>query len=194
MTAPAKRGGSLPDPTVVPRVLEAVLDELAASGRERLSMDRIAKRAGVSKVTIYARWRTKYDLLGAAYDQLSQPFPALDAGSLAGDLDALWDVVMAGGADPRYAVALTELAAAASTDPSLRPHLDAASDNWQIGIRTMLRAAQERGELDDDVAVELLAEVLAALALRRVMLNTGPIDDTLRADIETLIRHPPRRP
>jgi AcrR family transcriptional regulator len=192
MPEPGKRGGSLPDPTVAPRVLEAVLDELAVAGRERLSMDRIAKRAGVSKVTIYARWSTKQELLAAAYEQLSQPFPALDTGTLTGDLDALWAVVMAGAADSRYAVALTELAAAAATDRSLQPHLDGASDNWQAGIRSMLHAAQARGELDDDVAVELLTEVITALALRRVMLNTGPIDDTLRTAIDTLIRHPPR--
>lgn len=191
MSIPGQRGGSLPDPAVAPRVIDAVLDELAASGRDRLSMDRIAKRAGVSKVTIYRRWRTKDDLLVAAYQQLSRPFPELATGTLAGDLDTLLAVVHAGAADPRYAVVLTELVAAAATDPGLRPHLHAVSENWQTGIRDMLTAAQERGEHDDDVDTDLLAEILAALVLRRIMF-AAPIDHTLRDDIGTLLRHPPR--
>ncbi len=187
----AKRGGSQPDPTVLPRVIDAVLDELATSGRARLSMDRIAQRAGVSKATMYTRWRSKDDLLVAAYQRLSRPFPTLDAGTLTGDLDALCQVVVAGAADPRYAAVLTELVAAATTDPTLQPHLLAVSNNWQAGIRAMLHAAQDRGELHADVAVALLAEVVSALTLRRVMFKNPPIDDTLRSDLEALIRHPP---
>ena len=188
-----KRGGSQPDPTVLPRVIDAVLDELATAGRARLSMDRIAQRAGVSKATMYTRWRSKDDLLVAAYQRLSRPFPTLDTGTLAGDLDALCEVVVAGAADPRYAAVLTELVAAATTDPTSQPHLLAVSNNWQAGIRAMLRAAQDRGELDADVSVPLLAEVVSALTIRRVMFKNPPIDHTLRADLDALIRHPPRR-
>ena len=192
MSIPGQRGGSLPDPTVAPRVIEAVLDELATSGRDGLSMDRIAKRAGVSKVTIYRRWHTKDDLLVAAYQQLSRPFPDLDTGTLTGDLDALLTVVLDGAADHRYPVVLTELVAAATTDPDLRPHLHTVSDNWQTGIRDMLTAAQQRGELDADVATDLLAEIISALVLRRIMFATTPIDHTLRDDLNTLLHHPPR--
>jgi AcrR family transcriptional regulator len=194
MSAPGQRGGSLPDPTVAPRVIEAVLDELATTGRDGLSMDRIANRAGVSKATIYRRWRTKDDLLVAAYQQLSRPFPELATGTLTGDLDALFAVVLEGAADHRYPIVLTELVAAAATDPTLRPHLHTVSDNWQTGIQQMLTAAQHRNELDRDVAIDLLAETISALALRRIMFATAPIDHTLRTDLDTLIRHPPRRP
>ena len=192
MSIPGQRGGSLPDPTVAPRVIEAVLDELAVCGRDGLSMDRIARRAGVSKVTIYRRWRTKDDLLVAAYQQLSRPFPDLDTGTLTSDLDALLTVVLDGAADHRYPVVLTELVAAAATDLDLRPHLHTVSDNWQAGIKHMLAAAQQRGELDTDVATDLLAELISALTLRRLMFATKPIDHTLRDDLNTLLHHPPR--
>ena len=191
--AHAKGGGSLPDPTVLPCVIDAVLDELASSGRARLSMDRIAQRAGVSKATMYTRWDSKDDLLVAAYQRLSRPFPTLDTGTLAGDLDALCVVVVAGATDPRYAAVLTELVAAATTDPTLQPHLLAVSDTWQAGIRAMLHAAQDRRELDADVAVPLLAEVVSALTIRRVMFKNPPIDHTLRTDLDELIRHPPHQ-
>jgi AcrR family transcriptional regulator len=191
--AEAKRRGPRLDPTVEPRVIEAVLDELATVGRDHLSMDGIANRAGVSKATVYTRWRSKDELLLAAYQHLSRPFPQLDSGSLTADLDALCDTVLAGAADHRYAAVLTEFVAAAATDPSLRPHLHAVSDAWQAGIQGMLRAAQERGELGDDIAVALLAEALSALTLTRVMFQRPPLDDTLRDDLHTIVRHPPRR-
>ncbi len=157
-------------------------------------MDRIANRAGVSKATVYTRWRSKDELLVAAYQHLSRPFPTLDTGTLTGDVDALCDLVIAGAADRRYAAVLIELVAAAATDPSLQPHLHAVSNNWHTGLRAMLRSTQDRAELDDDVAVPLLAEVLSALTLRRVMFQNPPIDDTIRTDLHTLVRNPPRNP
>lgn len=191
--AGARGGGSRLDPTVEPRVIEAVLEELAATGRDRLSMDRIANRAGVSKATMYTRWRSKDELLVAAYQHLSSPFPTLDTGTLTGDVDALCDVVLAGATDHRYTAVLTELVAAAATDPVLRPHLHDVSDTWQAGIQAMLLAAQARGELLEDAAVALLAETLSAFTLRRAMFQNPPIDDTLRADLHALVRYPPRR-
>ncbi len=190
--AESKRRGPRLDPTVETRVIDAVLEEVAAAGRDHLSVDGIAARAAVSKATMYTRWRSKDELLVAAYQRLSRPFPEPDTGSLVGDVDALCDTVLAAAADHRYTAVLTELVAAAATDPSLRTHLDAVSAAWQDGIQTMLRAAQERGELGDDTAVALLAEALSALTLRRAMFHRPPIDETLRRDLHTLVRHPPR--
>lgn len=191
--AGSKGGGSRPDPTVEPRVIEAVLDEVAAGGRDRLSMDRIANRAGVSKATVYTRWRSKDQLLLAAYRHLAQPFPPVDTGSLNGDIDVLCDMVLAGAEDGRYRSVLTELAAAASTDPALGPHLHEASTSWRTGLQAMLRAAQERGELTDDINVSLLAETLSAFTLRRLIFQDPPIDNTIRPALHTLVRQPPRR-
>ena len=186
------RGGSTPDPTVVGRVVVAVLAELAERGRDGLTMDRVAKRAGVSKTTVYTRWRTKDDLVVAAYRQVAQPFPTLDTGSLRGDVDLLWEVVNAGGQDPGYPVLLAELLAAASTDEALRPELRRMGDDWNDGIQTMFRAAQTRGELADNVDIDLLTEALVAIALHRVLFKVRPIDHTLRTAIDTLVfRSPP---
>lgn len=193
MAAKSDVGGSVPDPTITDRVVQAVVAELAECGRDRLSMDRVAKRAGVSKTTVYTRWRSKEDLLVAAYRQVSRPFPTLDTGSLRGDLDLLWQTVLAGAADSRYGIVMAELLGAASTNPELRPVLQAVGDNWNTGIEAMLRAGQERGELDADVDVSLLTDAIVSLTLRRLLFQLRPIDDTLRADIDTFVFHSPPR-
>ncbi|MGA8044640.1 MAG: TetR/AcrR family transcriptional regulator [Dermatophilaceae bacterium] len=192
--AGTKGGGSRLDPTVEPRVIDAVLEELATTGRDGLSMDRIAKRAGVSKATMYTRWRSKHELLLAAYRHLAQPFPPVDTGSLSGDIDVLCDIVLAGAEDGRYRSVLTELAAAASTDPTLEPHLHEASTSWRAGLQVMLRAAQDRGELNLDLDIALLAETLTAFTLRRLIFQNPPIDDTIRSALHTLVQQPNRTP
>lgn len=192
--AGARGGGSRLDPTVEPRVIEAVLDELAATGRARLSMDRIASRAGVSKVTIYTRWRSKDDLILAAYRKLAQPFPPVATGSLRGDVDFICDFVLAGAADGRYRAVLTELAAAASADPALEPHLHEASISWRTGLKDMLRAARERGELHADVDIGLLAETLTAFTLRRLIFQDPPVDASLRPALHSLVHQRPDSP
>ncbi|MCX4096405.1 TetR/AcrR family transcriptional regulator [Nocardia sp. alder85J] len=53
-----RRGNDLED-----AVYEAALDELAEVGYERLTMDRIAKRARTGKTSVYRRWPTRADLV-----------------------------------------------------------------------------------------------------------------------------------
>lgn len=192
--AGSRVGGSLPDPTVVDRVLHAVLEELTEAGRDHLSMDRVARRAGVSKTTMYTRWRHKDDLLVDAYRQASRPFPTLQTGTLRGDLHLLMQTVIAGAEGNRYATVLAELLAAAGTNPALRPELQNVADTWNTGIHAMLQAGQDRGELDPDVDLALLTDTLISITLRRLLFRLRPIDDTLRADIDALVfRSPPRR-
>lgn len=193
MTPTPRGGGSLPDPTVTQRVVQAVLEELAESGRTHLTMDRVAKRAGVSKTTMYTRWRTKDDLLVAAYRQSSRPFPPLATGTLRGDIDLLLQAVIAGAADNHYGRVLTELVAAAATNPALQPELQQVADNWNTGIHTMLQAGQDRGELDPDTDLALLTDAIISITLRRLLFRTRPIDATLLADIQALVfQSPPR--
>lgn len=193
MPTSTRGGGSLPDPTVEHRVVQAVLEELAESGRANLSMDRVAKRAGVSKTTVYTRWSTKEDLLVAAYRQSSRPFPALATGTLRGDLDLLLKAVIAGAADNHYGRVLTELLSAAGTDPSLQPELQRVAGNWNTGIQDMLQAGLDRGELDADTDVALLTDAIISITLRRLLFRSRPIDATLSADIHSIVfRSPPR--
>lgn len=125
---------------------------------------------------MYTRWRSKDELLVAAYAHVSRPFPTLDTGSLRGDFDLLWQTVLAGAADHRYGIVMAELLGAAATKPELRPVLQAVGDNWNTGIEAMLRAGQDRGELDADVDVVLLTDAIVSLTLRRLLFGLRPIE------------------
>ena len=74
-------------------ILSAAVDALGEGGITGLSMDEIARRAGVGKATIYRRWASKEALI---LDALRHQAPAPDArhGSLRGDLLAYTTAVV----------------------------------------------------------------------------------------------------
>lgn len=64
-------------PAVTDAITEAVLDEMAASGYTKLSMDGVAKRAGCSKPSLYRRWPSKQDMvIGVLRTIVVPPVPA----------------------------------------------------------------------------------------------------------------------
>ncbi|GAA3156686.1 helix-turn-helix domain-containing protein [Nonomuraea salmonea] len=55
-------GAAVLQPQVTEAITEAVLDELAENGYARLSMEAVAKRAGVGKSALYRRWASKQEM------------------------------------------------------------------------------------------------------------------------------------
>jgi AcrR family transcriptional regulator len=74
------RRGRPRDPAIDTAILEAALTCLAGDGIDGFSMDRVAAAAGVSKVTVYARYANKLVLIGAAlrHLQFDAPTPTGD--------------------------------------------------------------------------------------------------------------------
>src|SRR5258705_12527876 len=68
-------------------ILRRTLEELAAADYGGLSIDSVARRAGVNKTTVYRRWPTKADLVGSAITALAdQMTVGPSTGSLRADL------------------------------------------------------------------------------------------------------------
>jgi AcrR family transcriptional regulator len=72
-------------------LLDAAWEELQASGYSKLTMERVAERAGTSRAVIYRRWRSRVELVIAAmrYREPVRSGVSLDTGSLRGDVLAL---------------------------------------------------------------------------------------------------------
>lgn len=68
---PAAKPGRPPDPAKHERILEAATQSFLERGFNATSMDLVARRAGVSKVTIYAHFKNKEVLFGAIVDGLA---------------------------------------------------------------------------------------------------------------------------
>lgn len=69
-------------------ILDAALRVLAVDGYGNFTMGAVIAQAGTSSATLYRRWQTKNELVGAALATLSPRIPTFDTATLQGDLAA----------------------------------------------------------------------------------------------------------
>jgi AcrR family transcriptional regulator len=103
-------------------VLEATRDLLVEVGYERLTVDGIAARAGVSKMTIYRWWSAKAEIVAEA--TLSgaitiEPMQFPDTGDLAVDLRTWIRAVVATPLSPEVSALALAMTAATTADPQI---------------------------------------------------------------------------
>jgi AcrR family transcriptional regulator len=85
-TDPRPPRGRPRDGSVDAAILDATERSLANRGYEAMTMDQVAAAAGVSKPTIYLRYGSKAELVGAMIDRLEPPLPAPSGSSARQDL------------------------------------------------------------------------------------------------------------
>ena len=178
------------------RILDALVSEIAETGLVGLSIDRVASRAAVSKTTIYSRWRTKDDLIGAAFASFaSGPIEFSLSEGLRPALREVFEYGKRLVTDPRMETLLAELFAASHSNDAARKLVVDLRANWYRATSTMLAQARDIGELPADADVEFLTELVAALMTYRA-LSPGfaePFDDATLERIESLVLDTPPR-
>jgi AcrR family transcriptional regulator len=160
-------------------ILDATIELLASAGYDRLTMDAVATAAKASKATLYRRWSTKADLVIDAIERAKKAPSVLDldTGSLRGDL--LASACHQGGiSDPAAVSVLAGIIPALHHDPEFA---DAFHERFLkpklAESRAVYERARARGEIDDDVDIDLLETVLPAIALHRAFVFREPVDD-----------------
>ncbi|MGG7573497.1 TetR/AcrR family transcriptional regulator [Streptomyces sirii] len=140
----------------------AVFEELAAVGFARMSIEGIARRAGVGKTAVYRRWRSKLHLvLDVVSAVAAAGLPAPDTGSLRGDVRMLLEVAARALKHPMASQIIPDLLAEAARSPELAQALKTALHDSQQGVAAAVVArAVERGELPQDVDAHLALDLL----------------------------------
>ncbi|MBO0843089.1 MAG: TetR/AcrR family transcriptional regulator [Nocardioides sp.] len=155
-------------------ILAAALEVLADVGYDRLTMDAVATRAKASKATLYRRWSSKARLVIDALLTSKSPPPDADTGSLRGDLLAV--TCCEGGLCDQDSIGLfAGIVTAICRDQEFaeifRTEVVAAK---AAGSRAIWERARQRGELRDDIDLELLEPALAGIVLHRVFVEGEP--------------------
>jgi AcrR family transcriptional regulator len=161
-------------------VLAAVRAELAESGFDGLSVERVARRAEVNKTSVYRRWPTREALVAAAMEGLLDEFGGSpDTGSLRGDLYALAAPIAEFAAQPD-GVAL--LRAALSTTPG-SDISTAASRRVSARVEPVFSIAERaraRGEWRDGVdPQQAIFTLVGAIIHRTLMEHESPTGEWL---------------
>ncbi|WP_433190725.1 TetR/AcrR family transcriptional regulator [Actinoallomurus sp. CA-150999] len=181
MTAetPHRRGPGRPrDPHADAAILRAAVDLLIERGIDQTSMESIAKRAGVAKVTVYKRWKSKEDLLADAIEKVREDIPSVEPVREAGELPELLETLLPQWgealADPRYRALSARLLGAGPSHPAL---LEAY---WRHHVlprrersRALLRQAQAEGVLTPTADIDILLDMMAGAIIHRLLLEPG---------------------
>lgn len=181
-------GAALLHPRTTEAITHAVLDELATEGYGRLSMESVARRAGVGKSALYRRWRTKQDMVVAMLSELSVALAQTpDTGSLRGDLRASLGVFRDWIVDPQMRTILPDLTAEAARNPTFsRAYQAAIAAPRRAHAAAPFHRAIAREELAPDLDIELALDLISAPLYWRLSIRQVDVDD---AFIETLLDH-----
>lgn len=143
-------------------ILDASISMICELGYDNISIEAIARRAGVSKQTIYRWWPSKGAVvLEAATESLNTVVALPDTGDITADLRTQLTLILDAIANTGFGPAYRGLIAAGQSDPALlralfdqiiEPNITA------FGARTAL--AQERGEMGADADRQALRDVL----------------------------------
>lgn len=169
-------------------IIEGVLHLLEeGSSLRELSIERIAKVAGVGKATIYRRWPGKEALLVdvlAALESVPPP-PRQPGASVREDLLVLIEWIRRRGLTKRDSALLRTVAAEFMRHPTLsRQYHEAVIEPRRELMREVLRRGVQNGELRDDLDIELLAELFTGpMVVRAVLHEWAPLDEELPAQI-----------
>ncbi|GLY77428.1 TetR/AcrR family transcriptional regulator [Actinoallomurus iriomotensis] len=183
-------GAAVLQESVTSAITTAMFDELAETGYARMSVDAVARRAGVGKAAIYRRWPSKQamllDLLEAAVRRNVPDVP--DSGSLAGDVRGFLDVIVAQAGDPWVRRIALDMMAETTRSPELGTALrEAVAGPRRAAAAAVLRRGVERGELPADIDHELGLDLLISPLLVRLLLDEGPVDDAYLSRLTTVI-------
>jgi AcrR family transcriptional regulator len=164
-------------------IIRAVLELLVEDGFRSLTMEQVRARAGVGKATIYRRWSSKEELVRDAIVFLDDEFETPDTGSFRGDYAAIAGMVLASAQRAGAATFMPRLLAEAANDPDLHAIFYA---NLVAPRRAVLHQALERavkrGELRDDVDLELAIDLLAGPVLYRLLITAGDFSQMFAID------------
>lgn len=183
------------DPALDAAILAAALRLFLAHGIDGMSIEQVAKRAGVGKPTVYRRWSTKEllvadaieahvgtDLQWPSRDEIqSMPVHEIVKRNLAAAARTA--------ADPQFRALVAQIYGSAVTHPLLM------QTYWEHYIRprralaiAMLERAQADGAVASDADLEVLVDMLAGAVTYRVLQPDPPNIRQMKRYLESAYR------
>ena len=176
-------------------ILAAALQVFLESGISGLSIEQVAKRAGVGKPTIYRRWSTKEQLVADAIEShvgSDITWPTREEISAVAPQVLVRrniEAAAATAADPMFRALVAQIYGSAVTHPLLM------KTYWDHYIRprrdlavAMLERTQAEGSVAEDADLEVLVDMLAGAVTYRVLQPDPPTPRQMRRYLEAAYR------
>lgn len=166
------------DPAIDTAILAATRELLLEVGYANLSMEAVAARAGTTKPTLYLRYPTRAALIFTATFANSTFRPLAQTGDIRADLYGAYRLMIQEFSAPAARAAIAGLLAEIAANPELAQIMRTAVIGPEYErARRQLSEAQRRGQIRDDVDLDLIVDGLIGTALVRITMLDHPIDD-----------------
>lgn len=182
-------GAAVRQPSVTSALTVALFVEWARHGYGALSLEAVARRAGVGKAALYRRWPSKQAMVIERLEQADLAIAEVpDTGSLQSDLRHLLGGLYRQLRRPLVRRILPDLHAEMLRSPQLAK---AIRGRLQITRRAraalLVARAVERGELPGDSDAELFADAAGGLIYWRMIVTDGRVDPSYLDELASFI-------
>jgi AcrR family transcriptional regulator len=160
---------------VVSDVLIATAEELSRVGYASLRVEDVAARSGVNKTTIYRRWPTKPELVGASLRAVWETPEVTDTGSLKGDLLASLKKTAAFAMSP-IGQGLTRVIQVERAHPELEPIARSMREDFRVFREVLVQRGIDRNELPATTDIRFVTDLVAAPIFYRLFTEGEAVD------------------
>lgn len=154
--------------TTAQMIIKHASELVIEGGLTAFTTDALAARAGVSKATIYRRWKTRSHVLRAVMEQVIIKVDIPDHGSFHADVEYLLRRRLEQYQLPGTGELLASLVGASANNDEIA----SAFHDWiayqKAGNIALIERAVERGELSPSVSADVLSSVIAGPMLFRL--------------------------
>jgi AcrR family transcriptional regulator len=170
-------------------VLDGTIAVLGEVGYGRLTLEEVARRAGTTKPAIYRRWSGRPRLVLAALSRRLGEARAPDTGCTLCDLDECLKVFVAAFRRMPPGV-IASLFADCAGDRELRAEfMTGLFEPPRAAVRQTLDRAHARGDLRDDVDVDLILDMIASFIHYRALFGHAPTSNVeIERAVEALLQ------
>jgi AcrR family transcriptional regulator len=172
---------------VVRDVTRATATELARVGYAELRVEDVAVQAGVNKTTVYRRWPTKADLVGAALRAISEPSGELpDLGSAHLDLLALLREKVERSSTCE-GLSIHRVMALEMDHPEVAAIAQSLRQEHRAPFFAVIERAVARGELPEGSDPDLMVEMIMGPVFNKLLRRREPVDDAFLVAVVNMV-------
>ncbi len=171
--SPVGRGKKVRD-----AVLAATRRELREAGYAALSVENVARRAGVHKTTVYRRWNDRESLIvDAVSEEIGEDIPIPDTGALESDLRSLARAFVRWATSDTGRAVLATLLSDAVRIPEIAEANSRMFQDRLRRARPVVERAAERGEIPPGTVPGEVIRMLVAPLYLRLLVTGEPVDE-----------------
>jgi AcrR family transcriptional regulator len=158
-------------------ILDAVLELLEAEGYGALTIEGVARQAGVGKQTIYRWWKCKAELVLEAYaNHAASKIPVPDRGSVRADLEGFLTMGFKRLTDISGPIMRGLMADAVHDEEFREVLMHAFLGKRRDAMREMLQRGVARGEVDPGADLDFACDLIFGPMWYRLLLQHGKLD------------------